>query len=131
MKGNYSGKNSDGDSGEKDPAPKLENGKDYNEAGSDDVGKVDSVDVRQDEHSMPTKGQENSVVKNYHGGRLIQEGSSMKMVDHTLISTIQTMEIPRFIQMFRMNTKSKTGMVKFSERRKADEHANKRIKRVC
>ena len=72
MKGNYSNKKPSG-SGERDEAPKLENGKDYNEAGSDNVDKVDSVDVRQDEHSMPTKGKENSVIRNYRGGRLNQQ----------------------------------------------------------
>lgn len=50
-----------------------ENGVDYNSAGSSSVGKVDSVSIVADEHSLPTSGTPNSVTQNYKDGKLHSE----------------------------------------------------------
>ncbi len=49
------------------------NGKDYNEAGSNSVGEVDSVNVTADEHGASKTGTPNSVTRDYNDGRLRYE----------------------------------------------------------
>lgn len=49
------------------------NGKDYNGAGSKSVGQVDTVNITSDNHSVPTKGEPNSVTKDYKDGKLSSE----------------------------------------------------------
>ena len=73
MKGNYGEREQPNDDENKDIPPQPKDGKDYNEAGSKNVGKVKEVDIRQDEHSMPIEGKEDSVVRNFRGGKLEQE----------------------------------------------------------
>ena len=49
------------------------NGEDFNSAGSNSVGQVDSVTITADVHSVPTTGDANSVSKNYKDGKLDSE----------------------------------------------------------
>lgn len=49
------------------------NGEDFNYAGSDSVGQVDSVSITADAHSIPATGEPNSVSKNYRDGKLDSE----------------------------------------------------------
>lgn len=49
------------------------NGEDFNSAGSNSVGQVDSVTITADVHSVPTTGEPNSVSKNYKNGKLDSE----------------------------------------------------------
>ena len=49
------------------------NGEDFNSAGSQSVGEVDSVKVTADEHSVPAHGEPNSVSQNYKNGSLDSE----------------------------------------------------------
>lgn len=49
------------------------NGEDYNTAGSNSVGTVDSANTTSDLHSVPQHGTPNSVSKNYKNGKLDSE----------------------------------------------------------
>lgn len=49
------------------------NGQDYNGAGSQSVGKVDSVNITADEHTISKTGEPNSVSQNFKGGKLESE----------------------------------------------------------
>ncbi|MST88890.1 hypothetical protein FYJ79_04750 [Sharpea azabuensis] len=53
--------------------PYLVNRKDYNAASSSTVGKVDSVSIVANVHSLPTTGTANSVTRNYKEHKLEQE----------------------------------------------------------
>lgn len=65
------------------------NGNDYNGAGSNSVGKVENVTITHDSHSVPTKGNPNSVSKNYKNGQLDSEryydkdGNAYLDIDYT------------------------------------------------
>lgn len=74
MKGNYSGfagSGGSGSTGSNDGG--LQNGVDYNTAGSSSVGKVNSVQTLSEAHSMSTSGFSNSVTRNYRNGALCSE----------------------------------------------------------
>jgi hypothetical protein len=51
----------------------LENGVDYNRAGSSTVGQVESVDIVIDSHNLAQHGIPNSVTQNYKNGHLYTE----------------------------------------------------------
>ena len=68
------GHNSDyGEGGGSSNSVNPVNGIDYNTAGSSAVGKVDSINVVADAHSLPLEGDANSVTKSYKEGKLDQE----------------------------------------------------------
>ena len=74
MKGNWEGFTIGGGSAEGSSGDdRYVNGKDYNTAGSSNVGKVDSVTTLANAHSMPESGAPNSVIKNYKDGELSSE----------------------------------------------------------
>jgi len=65
------------------------NGTDYNGAGSNSVGRVDTVITTQDVHSVPSHGTPSSVSKNYKNGHLDSEryydkdGNAYLDIDYT------------------------------------------------
>lgn len=75
MKGDYSGFNGSGGLGSAGSGPggDIQNGVDYNTAGSCSVGQVDSVQTMSEAHSLKTFGFPNSVVRNYRNGSLYTE----------------------------------------------------------
>lgn len=75
MKGDYSGFGGSGGEGSAGSGVGggLQNGLDYNVAGSSSVGQVDSVQTLSEAHSIPTSGSPNSVTRNYRNGSLCTE----------------------------------------------------------
>lgn len=73
MKGNWSGflqiKTTGGSNGGSD----YTSGVDFNSAGSNSVGKVESITTLANSHSLPTTAAPNSVIKNYKEGKLNSE----------------------------------------------------------
>ena len=67
------GYNSDFGTGGNSGSDSLENGRDYNSAGSSSVGKVDSVNITVGQHSLSLQGASNSVTQNYKDGKLNSE----------------------------------------------------------
>lgn len=67
------GYNSDYGGGSSSGSTSPVNGSDYNTAGSNSVGKVDSVNIVADAHNLSTEGTPNSVTKNYKDGKLDKE----------------------------------------------------------
>ena len=68
MKGDYSGFGNSGGIGSAGTNGGLQNGVDYNTAGSNSVGKVDSIQTLSEAHSMPVVSFPNSVSRNYRNG---------------------------------------------------------------
>lgn len=75
MKGEYSGFAGSGGVGSTGSGSSggLQNGVDYNTAGSRSVREVDSVQTLSESHSIPTSGYPNSVTRNYRNGSLYTE----------------------------------------------------------
>ena len=72
MKGYNSDYGNGGNGGGSD-GDRPENGKDFNSAGSDSVGEVDSVNVAADEHTTDKTGTKNSVTQYFKDGKLSSE----------------------------------------------------------